>query len=114
MDCIASLFHKELSSSGLTGRSSTPRPLDLFSGASGILDHPLFAGDDDIVRPHRSAFPRRDAPELCMNHSPKKTEGVGNAGSPPHPQPRVRNKKHTSVVTTGTAGFTRHSRTQWF
>jgi hypothetical protein len=23
-------------------------------------------------------------------------------------------KKHTSVVTTGKAGFTRHSRTQWF
>src|ERR1700716_2598088 len=101
MDCIASLFHKELSSSGLTGRSSTPRPLDLFSGASGILDHPLFAGDDDIVRPHRSAFPRRDAPELCMNHSPKKTEGVGNAGCPMHPQPRMQSRKHTSVVTTG-------------
>src|SRR5713101_1948472 len=33
---------------------------------------------------------------------PRKTEGVGNAGCPPHPQPRVRNKtKHTSVVTTG-------------
>ena len=34
---------------------------------------------------------------------------------PPHPQPRVRNKvKHTSIVTTVTAGFTRRSRTQWF
>jgi hypothetical protein len=42
-----------------------------------------------------------------------KTEGVGNAGCPPHPQPRVRNKtKHTSMVTTVTAGFTRHSRTR--
>ena len=40
-------------------------------------------------------------------------EGVGNAGCPPHPQPRVRNKtKHTSIVTTVTAGFTRHSRTR--
>jgi hypothetical protein len=38
---VASLRHKELSSSGLTGRSSMPRPLDLFTGASGILDHPL-------------------------------------------------------------------------
>ena len=28
-------------------------------------------------------------------------KGVGNAGRPMHPQPRVRNKtKHTSVVTT--------------
>ncbi|MFY9758547.1 MAG: hypothetical protein WAK37_21615, partial [Pseudolabrys sp.] len=42
-----------------------------------------------------------------------RTEGVGNAGCPPHPQPRVRNKtKHTSMVTTVTAGFTRHSRTR--
>ena len=30
---------------------------------------------------------RRDAPELCMNVRP--TEGVGNAGCPLHPQPRV-------------------------
>src|ERR1700681_2620767 len=30
-----------VSSSGLTGRSSTPRPFDLFAIASGILDHPL-------------------------------------------------------------------------
>jgi len=30
---------------------------------------------------------------------------VGNAGCPPHPQPRVRNKtKHTSIVTTGHTG----------
>jgi hypothetical protein len=45
-----------------------------------------------------------------QNHSPRKTEGAGNAGCPLHPQPRVRNKtKHTSVVTTGSDGFTRHS-----
>jgi hypothetical protein len=36
------------------------------------------------------AFSRREAPELCMNLSPKKTEGVGNAGCATHPQPRVR------------------------
>src|SRR6266851_4876779 len=47
------------------------------------------------------AFPRRDAPELCLHSSPR-NEGVGNAGCPLHPQPRVRNKtKHTSVVTEG-------------
>src|ERR1700722_3734421 len=41
---------------------------------------------------------------------PKKTEGAGNAGCPPHPQPRVRNwVEHTSVVTEGTTGITRHS-----
>src|ERR1700694_1587328 len=71
------LPHKELSSSGLTGRSSTPQPLDLFSGVAGILDS-HFRGNDDLVRRHTSAFPRRDAPELCMNLPPK--EGVGNAG----------------------------------
>jgi len=49
---------------------------------------------------YRLAFPRPDTPELCKNHSPK-TEGAGKAGCPLHPQPRVRNKKHTSVVTTG-------------
>src|SRR6266436_211181 len=38
---------------------------------------------------HTSAFPRRDSPELCSNVRPKKTEGVGNAGRPMHPQPRV-------------------------
>jgi hypothetical protein len=32
-----------------------------------------------------SAFPRRDAPELCVKPAPRKTEGVGNAGCPPHP-----------------------------
>ena len=45
------------------------------------------------------------APEVCKNHSPRKTEGVGNAGCATHPQPRVRNKtKHTSVVTTVAPG----------
>jgi hypothetical protein len=58
---------------------------------------------------YRFAFPRRDTPELCRNHSPK-IEGAGKAGCPPHPQPRVRNKtKHTSVVTAGFTGFTRPS-----
>ena len=37
---------------------------------------------------HSFAFPRHIAPELCVNFSPN--EGVGNAGRPMHPQPRVR------------------------
>jgi hypothetical protein len=43
------------------------------------------------------AIPRRDTPESCLNLSP--LEGVGNAGCPLHPQPRVRFalvEKHTS------------------
>jgi hypothetical protein len=37
---------------------------------------------------HSSAISRRNAPELYTNLPPK--EGVGNAGCPVHPQPRVR------------------------
>src|SRR4029077_3708123 len=42
---VAHSLHKELSSSGLTGGSSTPWPLDSIIGVSGILD-PRFRGDD--------------------------------------------------------------------
>ncbi len=34
-----------------------------------------------------SAFPQREAPELCIVLPPKK--GAGNAGCPMHPQPRA-------------------------
>jgi hypothetical protein len=60
------------------------------------------------------AIPRRETPELYKNPSPK--EGVGNAGRPVHPQPRVRIlvvSMHTSIHSKVT-GITRHSRTQWF
>ena len=41
-------------------------------------------------------------PSFARNLGPRETEGAGNAGRSPHPQPRVRNEtKHTSVVTTG-------------
>jgi len=52
---------------------------------------------------YASAFPRRDGPEFYKTASPLlRIEGVGNAGCPMHPQPRVRCMKwHTSVVTTG-------------
>ena len=43
-----------------------------------------------IVGRRNSAISRRDASESCKNRSPRKTEGVGNAGCPMHPQPRVR------------------------
>jgi hypothetical protein len=50
-----------------------------------------FVAGNDVVFRYASAFPRRNAPELCMIFRPRK--GVGNAGCPMHPQPRVRNKK---------------------
>src|SRR5258706_15930648 len=59
---------------------------------------------------YATAIPRRHAPEFWIVHPPRKTEGAGNAGRSLHPQPRVRNEtKHTSVVTTGSDGFNRHS-----
>jgi hypothetical protein len=47
------LLHKELSSSGLTGRSSTPRLLDFITNVSGILDHPLsrVMTTENVARP---------------------------------------------------------------
>jgi hypothetical protein len=43
----AHLVGSRPSSPGLTGRSSTPRPLDSISAVSGILD-PRFRGDDEL------------------------------------------------------------------
>jgi hypothetical protein len=42
-------------------------------------------------RRHNPTFPRRVAPELCIVFRP--SEGVGNAGCPMHPQPRVQSEK---------------------
>src|SRR5450432_4916663 len=42
--------------------------------------------DVDMVS-HTTSFSRRDAPEACIYFPPK--EGVGNAGCPLHPRPRV-------------------------
>jgi hypothetical protein len=112
----------QLSLSGLTGRSSTPRPLDSLSGGSEywITRSSRAMTTESAARPlsrhcerseaihlatrrderwiassqgllamtarhtsterHTSAFSRREAPEVCVNVSPKKSEGVGNAG----------------------------------
>jgi hypothetical protein len=42
---------------------------------------------DDEVGTHTLSFSRLDPPEFCKFFRPK--EGVGNAGCPMHPQPRV-------------------------
>ena len=47
-----------------------------------------------------------------MNLPPK--EGVGNAGCPLHPQPRVRFALVESTRVNEYTGITRRSRTQWF
>jgi len=55
---------------------------------------------------------RREAPEALMNLPPK--EGVGNAGCPPHPRPRVHFVLVERTRVYEYTGITRHSRTQWF
>jgi hypothetical protein len=70
-----------------------------FRGASlGSASHtPTSISNSRIVFRHSFAISRRDAPEPCMHSSPHKTEGVGNAGCPPHPQPRVQSEGSTRV-----------------
>jgi hypothetical protein len=65
-------------------------------------------------RSSNTASPSRGAiaPEWCINLSPKKTEGVGNAGRPMHPQPRVQMKKAHERSHHRSTGKTRHSRTR--
>jgi hypothetical protein len=67
-----------LSSPGLTGRSSTLRLLDSITDVSGILGHPP---SRVTTAEYAFAFPRRVAPELCLNsQAPEKSEGAGKAG----------------------------------
>jgi hypothetical protein len=54
----------------------------------------------------------RNAPEPLMNLPPK--EGVGNAGCPLHPRPRVHFALVERTRVNEYTGITRHSRTQWF
>jgi hypothetical protein len=54
----------------------------------------------------------RNAPEPLMNRPPK--EGVGNAGCPLHPQPRVHFVLVERTRVNEYTGIARRSRTQWF
>jgi hypothetical protein len=111
------------------GVSSTLQPLDSITDVSeywvarrslssgGHSADPL-AGDDDwecgafVAMKHTFATSPRHAPEPLINRPPK--EGVGNAGCPLHPRPRV----HLVVVertrVNEYTGIARRSRTQWF
>jgi len=65
-----------LSSPGLTGRSSTPRLIRSITDVSGILDCPLFAGNDSEsttrISAHASAFSRRKSrPSFASDVAPK-------------------------------------------
>src|SRR5665647_2758446 len=63
----------------------------------------------------RTTLATRIAPEALSETSAPK-EGVGNAGCPVHPQPRVRigSRRCTRVFTAVAPEITRHPRTQWF
>src|SRR5713101_573914 len=54
----------------------------------------------------------RYAPEALINLPPK--EGVGNAGCPLHPRPRVHFVLVERTRVNEYTGITRRSRTQWF
>src|SRR6266567_2108921 len=98
----------------MASNTSTPLPQD---GASEMCACPrAFAGttkeDSTVIQQTRVATSRREAPEALMNFPPK--EGVGNAGCPLHPQPRVRFALVESTRVNEYTGITRRSRTQWF
>jgi hypothetical protein len=63
----------------------------------------------DLDSKHTLTFPRRVTPGLCFISFPQKQRAQGMPGARPHPQPRMRNKKHTSVVTAGEPEAIRHS-----
>jgi hypothetical protein len=68
-----------------------------------------------MTQTHVRILAARCARGLLKTSAPK-TEGVGNAGRPMHPQPRVRilvASMHTSIHSEPPE-ITRHSRTQWF
>src|SRR5437899_7318475 len=85
-----------------------------FALGFGRRSHPKTVAITSHFR-YDSAISRRDLPEFCKNRSRLLIEGAGKAGCSLHPQPRVRNKiKHTSVVTTGSDGFSPAFPAQWF
>jgi hypothetical protein len=61
-----------------------------------------FAPRNDVECRHDSAFSRRDAPEPCMNHSPRHARAWGMPGARcTHSLACKMGSEHTSVVTTG-------------
>src|SRR6266566_5609434 len=80
--------------------------------------HSSFTRRDGLLRfarndaKHTFATSRREAPE-ALHEILRPIEGVGNAGCPLHPQPRVRFALVESTRVNEYTGITRRSRTQW-
>ena len=83
-------------------------------GASEVL---LLLTEIDAAetRRQRGLFSRRWRARVVHHSSALENRGRGECRALAAPAAsRGKNKNHTSVVTTVTAGITRHSRTQWF
>jgi hypothetical protein len=95
----------------MTGRSSTPRPLDSIAGVSGILDRPpsraMTAGVQfSNSKKHPAA---RIAPGVLHEPCPSRNEGAGNTGCTLHPRSRVQTAQKNAHEHTGSAEAIRHS-----
>jgi hypothetical protein len=66
------------------------------------------ASRNDVDR-HEFAFPRRNAPELCIEFLALKSEGAGKAGCTLHPRSRVQMGKENAHEHTGSAEAIRPS-----
>jgi hypothetical protein len=62
---------------------------------------------------HDSAFPRREAPELCMNLPPNRGRGECRVHDAPAASRAKLSEAHERSHHRST-GITQHSRTQWF
>jgi hypothetical protein len=102
----------------------SPRRSSTRTAAEGGLCSPRTRGEviptDSNLQKAKAAQLRdlaaRFARVLLGTFRPLQSEGVGNAGRPMHPQPRVRIvvvSMHTSIHSEPPE-ITRHSRTQWF
>jgi hypothetical protein len=100
------------------GVSSTLRLFDSITDASDywIARFPRAMTAVDSTSKHESAFPRRDAPELCKKILNARQRAWGMPGAQCTPQPRVRigGEESTRVFTAVAPEITRHPRTQWF
>ena len=89
------------------GVSSTPRLLDSIISVSGILDRPVKPGDDGWIQFRIPATLSR--PGRASAIAPRKQRAQGMPGASRTRSLACEIKKHTSIVTAGPAGFTRHS-----
>jgi len=80
---------------------ATRTRLDCFVASLLAMTTKTASSRSIFKQPNKFQIRLRDPAARCARvvHEPSAPKGVGNAGCPPHPQPRVQNEtKHTSVV----------------